>query len=74
MLFFNSTRSTTWKTTEENSDKELDFSNTTKYHKEVEGLEELKKETDETTNLVTLLEQRYRVSVLIILVSVVWQY
>ena len=71
MIFFNPTRSTTWKTTEENLDKELDFSNNTKYLKEVEGLEEIKRKIDETTNLVTLLEQRYRVSVLIIQLSVV---
>ena len=35
-----------------------------------EELEELKKEIDETTNLVTLLEQRYRVSVLIMSICV----
>ena len=39
-----------------------------------EGLEELKKEIDETTNLVTLLEQRYRVSVLIMSICVAWKY
>ena len=35
-----------------NSDKELDISNNTKYLREVEGLEEIKRKIDETTNLV----------------------
>ena len=42
MIFFNSKRSTTWKNTEENLEKELDFSNN-KYLKEMEGLEEIKR-------------------------------